>query len=56
MREALMLRFLYRTVPGRMVLKLLVHPRVSETAGYYLSLLWWADMRAEHTAITWNTA
>lgn len=37
MREALILRFLYRTVPGRMVLKLLVHPRVSEAAGYYLS-------------------
>lgn len=37
MRESLMLRFLYRTVPGRMVLKLLVQPRVSEAAGYYLS-------------------
>ncbi len=37
MRESLILRFLYRTVPGRMVLKLLVHPRVSEAAGYYLS-------------------
>lgn len=37
MRETLILRFLYRTVPGRMVLKLLVHPRVSEAAGYYLS-------------------
>lgn len=37
MRESLVLRFLYRTVPGRMVLKLLVQPKVSEVAGYYLS-------------------
>lgn len=37
MRESLMLRFLYRTVPGRMVLKLLVQPKVSEAAGCYLS-------------------
>lgn len=37
MRESLALRFLYRTVPGRMVLKLLVQPKVSEAAGHYLS-------------------
>lgn len=37
MRDTLMLRFLYRTVPGRMVLKLLVHPRVSAAAGHFLS-------------------
>lgn len=37
MKESLMLRFLYRTVPGRMVLKLLVQPKVSEAAGCYLS-------------------
>lgn len=37
MRESLMLRFLYRTVPGRMALKLLVQPKVSEAAGCYLS-------------------
>lgn len=37
MRESLLLRFLYRTVPGRMVLKLLVQPKVSKAAGCYLS-------------------
>ena len=37
MRDTLTLRFLYRTVPGRMVLKLLVHPRVSVAAGHFLS-------------------
>lgn len=37
MRDTLMLRFLYRTVPGRMALKLLVHPRVSVAAGHFLS-------------------
>lgn len=37
MRESLVLQFLYRTVPGRMVLKLLVQPKFSEIAGRYLS-------------------
>lgn len=37
MRESLALWFLYRTIPGRMVLKLLVQPKVSEIAGCYLS-------------------
>lgn len=37
MRESLVLRLLYRTVPGRMVLKLLVQPKVSRAAGHYLS-------------------
>lgn len=37
MKEAMMLRFLYRTIPGRVILKLLVQPKVSEAAGYYLS-------------------
>ncbi len=37
MRESLALRFLYRTVPGRIVLKLLVQPKVSRAAGHYLS-------------------
>lgn len=37
MRGSLLLWFLYRTVPGRMVLKLLVQPKVSEVVGYYLS-------------------
>lgn len=32
-----MLRFLYRTVPGRMILKLLVQPGVSKAAGWFLS-------------------
>ena len=35
--DSLTLRFLYRTVPGRMLLKLLVQPKVSEAAGRYLS-------------------
>lgn len=37
MKDSLILRFLYRTVPGRMVLKLLVQPRVSVFAGRILS-------------------
>lgn len=37
MRESLALRFLYGTIPGRMVLKLLVQPKVSEAAGHVLS-------------------
>lgn len=37
MRESLLLWFLYRTVPGRMLLMLLVQPKVSEAVGYYLS-------------------
>lgn len=35
--DSVMLRFLYRTVPGRAVLKVLVQPKVSEAAGRYLS-------------------
>lgn len=37
MSESLTLRFLYGTVPGRMLLKLLVHPSVSKVAGRYLA-------------------
>lgn len=37
MRESLALRFLYRTVPGRMILKALVQPKVSKAAGHFLS-------------------
>lgn len=37
MRESFALWFLYRTIPGRMVLKLLVQPKVSKIAGCYLS-------------------
>lgn len=37
MREALVIRFLYETVPGRMLLKLLVRPGISRAAGCYLS-------------------
>ena len=37
MRESLVLRFLYRTVPGRMLLKLLVRPKFSKAVGHYLS-------------------
>lgn len=37
MKESLTLKFLYGTVPGRMVLKLLVQPKVSEAAGFVLS-------------------
>lgn len=31
------LRFLYHTAPGRMLLKILIQPKVSKAAGYYLS-------------------
>jgi phosphatidylserine decarboxylase len=37
MKESLLLRFLYRTVPGRAVLKLLVTPRVSRLGGRFLN-------------------
>ncbi|MCM1257315.1 MAG: phosphatidylserine decarboxylase [Roseburia sp.] len=37
MKDTLILRFLYRTVPGRMTLKILVHPWVSKAAGCFLS-------------------
>lgn len=37
MKDSLMLRFLYGTVLGRMLLKLLVQPRVSKTVGCFLS-------------------
>lgn len=35
--DSLTLRFLYRTAPGRVLLKLLIQPKVSEAAGRYLS-------------------
>ena len=37
MRDSLTLRFLYRTVPGRALLKILVQPKVSGAAGCILS-------------------
>lgn len=37
MRDNLALTFLYRTAAGRMLLKLLVHPKVSKAAGVFLS-------------------
>jgi phosphatidylserine decarboxylase len=37
MKDTLLLRFLYRTVPGRAVLKLLVTPRVSRIGGKFLN-------------------
>ena len=37
MKDSLMLRFLYGTVLGRMMLKLFVQPRLSKTAGCFLS-------------------
>ncbi len=37
MKESLSLRFLYKTVPGRVVLKTLVCPKISVIAGKYLS-------------------
>lgn len=37
MKESPMVCFLYRTVCGRLLLKLLVHPKVSEAAGGFLS-------------------
>ena len=37
MKESLSLRFLYGTFPGRVILKLLVHPAVSKAAGRFLS-------------------
>jgi hypothetical protein len=37
MKESLLLSFLYRTVPGRAVLKLLVNPRVSRLGGRFLN-------------------
>lgn len=37
MKESLALKFLYGTIPGRMILKLLVQPKVSEAAGHVLS-------------------
>ncbi|MBD5533651.1 MAG: phosphatidylserine decarboxylase [Lachnospiraceae bacterium] len=35
--DSLTLRFLYRTAPGRLLLKLLIQPKVSGAAGRYLS-------------------
>lgn len=37
MKESFTLRFLYKTLPGRMVLKLLIQPKVSKITGRYLS-------------------
>jgi len=37
MRNSLIVRFLYRTVPGRLLLKLLVRPEVSNAVGHFLS-------------------
>lgn len=37
MRESLVLWFLYRTIPGRMALRLLMQPKISKIAGGYLS-------------------
>lgn len=37
MKDTLTLRFLYRTVPGRLLLRLLVQPGVSKVAGAFLS-------------------
>lgn len=37
MRESAVLQLLYRTVPGRMILKILVQPKVSKAAGLFLS-------------------
>ena len=36
MKESLSVRLLYETIPGRMVLKLLVNPKVSKAAGVLL--------------------
>ncbi len=36
-KDSLALRFLYRTLPGRLILKLLVQPGVSQMAGRFLS-------------------
>lgn len=36
MKESLALRFLYHTVPGRGILRLLIHPRLSNLAGHFL--------------------
>lgn len=37
MRESWLLKFLYGTIPGRMLLRLLVQPKISKAAGAYLS-------------------
>lgn len=37
MKDTLILRFLYRTVPGRLLLRLLTHPLVSQMVGRLLS-------------------
>ncbi len=37
MKESWSLHFLYETAPGRAVLKILIHPRISKVAGCYLS-------------------
>lgn len=37
MKDSFILWFLYKTVPGRAVLKILVQPKISRMTGYYLS-------------------
>lgn len=37
MKDSLILRFLYRTIPGRMLLKLLTRPEISGAVGRFLS-------------------
>ena len=37
MKESFTLRFLYKTLPGRIVLKLLIQPKVSKITAKYLS-------------------
>lgn len=37
MKDSFILWFLYKTVPGRVVLKILVQPKISRMTGYYLS-------------------
>ena len=36
MEDTLFLRFLYRTTIGRVLLKIIVHPRISKIAGWFL--------------------
>ena len=36
MEDTLFLRFLYRTTIGRVLLKVIVHPRISKIAGWFL--------------------
>lgn len=38
MKDTLLLRFLYKTIPGRFILNILVNPVISQMGGYFLSL------------------